>query len=220
MTEIPEFLEVIYIPEMKSGSEYSNFIVNYLPDYIDTEFVLVVQWDGFICHPELWTPEFLRYDYIGATWPQFPDGACVGNGGFSLRSKRLLDACRDPEFMFRHPEDVAICRDNRALLEDKYDLRFAPAEIAESFSFERSSPSNPTFGFHGAFNMIEVMGANAFWDTYRTLDDRSSIFVDYGLIAKATFRHGAEMGWIRATWILAKFTVDYVRHKVRKRRAF
>ena len=41
-----------------------------------------------------WRPEFLDYDYIGAVWPHVLDKYNVGNGGFSLRSKALLEACR------------------------------------------------------------------------------------------------------------------------------
>ena len=40
-------------------------------------------------------------DYIGAPWPHFRDGHNVGNGGFSLRSRRLLEACRELPFDVR-----------------------------------------------------------------------------------------------------------------------
>jgi hypothetical protein len=62
-----------------------------------------------------WRDAFLEYDYIGASWLQFDDG----NGGFSLRTRRLMELCRDPAFVPVHPEDLAIGRTNRAWLESQ-----------------------------------------------------------------------------------------------------
>ena len=40
-----------------------------LGDYIDTDYVLLIHYDGFVVHPEKWRDEFLNYDYIGSPWP-------------------------------------------------------------------------------------------------------------------------------------------------------
>ena len=40
-----------------------------LGDYIQTDFALIVHYDGFVVHPESWRDEFLDYDYIGSPWP-------------------------------------------------------------------------------------------------------------------------------------------------------
>jgi hypothetical protein len=99
----------------------------------------------------------LDYDYIGATWPQFDDGLVVGNGGFSLRSRRLLHLLEDDIFEAHHPEDVAICRTWRKMLEEAHGIRFAPPELASTFSAERSGDLRETFGFHGFFNMPDIL---------------------------------------------------------------
>jgi hypothetical protein len=164
----------IDVARMTSSSDYSRFMLQDLVEHIRTDHVLVVQWDGFILNPGAWDPVFLDFDYIGAPWPQFGDGHDVGNGGFSLRSKRLLEACRDPAFVHADPEDVAICRLNRALLEDKHGLRFAPRMVADHFAYERTSPPALAFGFHGIFNMIDAIGAEDFWAVYRSLDERGT----------------------------------------------
>jgi len=96
----------------------------------------------------------------------------------------LLEACRDPRFRIAHPEDIAICRLNRDLLEREHGMRFANRAAAELFSFERAMPNYPTLGFHGVFNLIPVLGPDRFWDIYRTLDDKSTTFVDYGLLMR------------------------------------
>src|SRR5437868_83445 len=69
------------IPPVKSAAEYSNFMIHDLPRHIDTNFVLVVQYDGFVLDQDSWHADFLDYDYIG---PKVPVGGShvVGNGGF------------------------------------------------------------------------------------------------------------------------------------------
>jgi uncharacterized protein DUF5672 len=114
-----------------------------------------VQYDGFILNPDCWSADFQRYDYIGARWP-FDDGRAVGNGGFSLRSKRLLRALQDPQFAPVDPEDMAICRAYRPVLEERYGIRFAPEEIADRFAFEAVPPDGQTFGFHGLEHLVAV----------------------------------------------------------------
>ena len=70
---------------------YSHYFLYDLYRHVDTEFCLTIQDHGFIINPESWTEEFFDYDYIGAAWT---DGY-VGNGGFTLRSKKLYDALVD-----------------------------------------------------------------------------------------------------------------------------
>ena len=177
-------VRVIRIGRIRSAREYSFFVLKMLHEYIETQHCLLVQWDGFVTNANSWRPDFLAFDYIGAPWPQFPDGLNVGNGGFSLRSRKLLDACADGRFRASHPEDLAICHANRSFLESEFDIRFADVSVAEQFAFERTSPSAPTFGFHGIFNLISVLGLDQFWALYRTLDDRGTVRADYGLMMR------------------------------------
>ena len=86
-------VRVVRIGRLKSASEYSFFVLKALHEYVETQHCLLVQWDGFVTNANAWRPDFLAFDYIGAPWPQFSDGRNVGNGGFSLRSRKLLKAC-------------------------------------------------------------------------------------------------------------------------------
>ena len=144
------------IPKLESKEAYSFFVLNNLNDYIETPFCLVVQYDGYVINPHLWTDDFLNYDYIGAPW--WYDHLNVGNGGFSLRSKILLAACQLENFERFHPEDDVICRGERPYLEKKYNVKFAPEILAERFSFEPNGLhpefKNLNFGFHGVPNLI------------------------------------------------------------------
>lgn len=170
---------VVRIPRLKSAWDYSHFMLSSLADHISTSHCLVAQWDGYVLDADRWRPEFLDYDYIGASWPQFDDGHDVGNGGFSLRSRRLCEACRHPSFLASHPEDLAIGRTNRHWLESQ-GMRFAPRELANAFAAERAGEIDAGFGFHGVFNMPVAIGVEAFWETYRCLDDRSTFRRDFG----------------------------------------
>lgn len=170
-------IRLVRIDRLTSSEAYSDFILNQLVDYIATSHCLIVQWDGHVIDPARWQAEFFDYDYIGGSWPQFDDGHDVGNGGFSLRSRALMAACRTAEFKQHHPEDVAICRTNRCMLECQ-GLSFAPAELADKFSAERAGDPSKTFGYHGVFLMPRVLGADRFWSIYKAMDDRSSLWID------------------------------------------
>lgn len=175
-------IQPVRIDPLSSARDYSQFVLQTLSGLMASSHVLLVQWDGFVLDARQWDPAFLDHDYIGAPWPQFRDGHDVGNGGFSLRSRKLLEACADPRFQLGHPEDVAICRVNRTFLEQEHGIRFADRALAARFAFEREKPNGSTFGFHGIFNMIPALGADRFWEQYRELDDKSTAFVDYGLL--------------------------------------
>ena len=145
------------IPRLSSRSDYSRFILAGLAEHIKTRHALLVQWDGFVRDGRSWQDGFLDFDYIGAPWPQYRDGMAVGNGGFSLRSRRLLQATAaiPPDDA---PEDVTICRTHRAYLEHQHGIRFADMDVARAFSYERSESSGREFGFHGVFNLPAELG--------------------------------------------------------------
>ena len=162
------FIEHIKIKPLNSLSDYSNFIIYELCKYINTSHILIVQWDGYVINPAKWSDDFLNYDYVGAPFiPRFSDYSysrdkdnnffVVGNGGFSLRSKKLLKAptkfklIDDQEITNSH-EDGFFCILHRKFLESK-GFKWANFKIASRFSIE--SPINLNeildlpFGFHG-----------------------------------------------------------------------
>jgi hypothetical protein len=145
-------IDCVRIPTIDSRAAYSQFVMKELFAHIDTDFALLVQWDGFVVNAAAWSDEFLDHDYVGAKWIFYTDGHNVGNGGFSLRSKRLLDALRDPHVVPDDVEDVAICRTYRPYLEKQHGIRFAPEAVADRFAFEASYWTSPPFGFHGLYN--------------------------------------------------------------------
>lgn len=150
----------IYDKNLKSSDEYSRFVLYELCKHIKTDYVLLVQYDGYVIRPEKWSNEFFKYDYIGAPWPPethytpLGEEIRVGNGGFSFRSKKLLNAFNELNLTFTDGgkgffhEDGQICNYYRDILES-YGIKYAPVEVAAQFSTELQVPeSTESFGFH------------------------------------------------------------------------
>lgn len=141
-------IEVINIGGLESWKAYNHFIIKELYKYFETDYCLIVQWDSWILDAEQWDERYLEYDLIGAKW-MYPDGRNVGNGGFSLRSKRLQDIIAKDDYIdITSPEDEILGRLYRYYLEETYGIKYATEEIADKFSFELHSPNQKTFGFH------------------------------------------------------------------------
>jgi hypothetical protein len=153
---------------------YNRFIAKDLFKYINTDFCITVQLDGFILNANMWSEEFLNYDYIGAPWPtdlidavlankyqRPPIGhPWIGNGGFSLRSRRILEEASK----FSWPgggEDNLFCIDLRDHMES-IGLKYAPIDLSLKFSMETPLVEgidrhllpidfSKHFGFHGLY---------------------------------------------------------------------
>ena len=147
--------------QIASVDAYSHFMLRGLDAHVATTHVLVVQWDGYVLDAAQWQPAFLQWDYLGAPLRGEPPERAVGNGGFSLRSKKLLQALQDPALPMRHPEDLCICHDNRQRLEAVHGIHFAPLALAARFAYERLAPDGPCFGFHGLFNLQHLLAPAA-----------------------------------------------------------
>lgn len=159
------------IGRLTSRCDYSRFMLSDLAGHISTSHALCVQWDGFVLHGDAWDPQFLDYDYIGAVWPHFSDDHNVGNGGFSLRSRRLLEECRALDYQGPELEDVVISRFCRPRLEAE-GIRFAPAAVAQRFAYERESPTGREFGFHGSYNLVRYLAPGEALHLFRSLEPR------------------------------------------------
>lgn len=150
---INDLVTIVEIEKFKGVADYNSWIINKMPGLVDLlvddySHVLVIQHDGFVLDGTSWDPLFLEYDYIGAPW-LYIDGRNVGNGGFSLRSKKLLELTKN--LVVLGPEDECIGRLWRGSLELS-GCKFAPVGVAKDFSFELNKPTMSTFGFHGIFH--------------------------------------------------------------------
>jgi hypothetical protein len=149
----------------------------------DTEYVLIVQNDGFPIRPGL--DAFARtYDYIGAPWSFGKDDWItrvllrhkydVGNGGFSLRSRRLCEIAAGYyrrkykliPYCYLLTEDYFVCKTLPSFEKDyRKTIHIAPPEVAATFSLEDNIELHTRlnarpFGFHGrsAFEYLYKQG--------------------------------------------------------------
>ena len=170
------------IPRIQNFNEdYGNLALKLCPLICTEPHNLTIHNDGFAVNKEAWTNDFLNFDYIGACWG---DGF-VGNGGFTLRSRKLYDALLDMDVAFDSqsytdymdndfyyvitngkkfiPEDNIICKIHKKTLEDKYDIRFAPPALADRFCIEHNLSSpwlGKSLGFHGKHGVHKYYGVN------------------------------------------------------------
>jgi len=155
-------VKLIWDEKCNSIEKWNRKIIFDLPKYVDTSHALLIHADGYVINPELWNPEWLELDYIGAPWPLPTDEYSyrdewgqiqrVGNS-VSLRSKKLMDliATRPMvEHYGNNNEDGQICCWYRQWLISQ-GCKFATLEQAIHFSKEHEIPENvglSTFAFH------------------------------------------------------------------------
>jgi hypothetical protein len=180
--------------------EYSFFVIYALHQFIDTEYVIIVQEDGWVVNGSAWREEFTEYDFIGAPihlakvsttsgesriyqgfgWTQFLGNSefkieNVLNGGFSLRSKRFLEAPARFKIPYTIPAPVGIGKFPKVLtwedegnLEDvqvflymksaleSAGIKFPSIEVAKYFSFEHLTPM-----IHTNMELDNILGHHA-----------------------------------------------------------
>lgn len=185
---------------------------------IETEFALIVQDDGWILDSSNWTDDFLKYDYIGApihlakvtdldlqssewvrgfAWAGEINNPSkkldiIQNGGFSLRSQKLMRALCELNMSVEVPpptiigdqplsmrwhndclyEDVQLS----GILKDKlisHGINFAPPDVARKFSIEHAGPI-----LHDNFSYSSLFGHHS---KLRKLKSISPLAIEYAI---------------------------------------
>ena len=173
---LPEHVEFVLIGSL-NYQQYSMFMVHCLYYHVRTEYVLIVQDDGWALNGANWRDGWFDYDYIGApthaagvdgklckwySWIGQPAAIPVLNGGFSLRTRRFLEAPTKFGICYQTPgdpwlrnEDIQLCLILRESLERR-GLKFAPPEAALHFSVEYMHPA-----IHSNLNLRNLFGHHA-----------------------------------------------------------
>ena len=162
------------ITTIADHNDYSKFCIECIADHFDTDFVLVIQMDSKVMKPEAWDNGFFGYDYIGAPWDleysnkrnwrhgwlrkHHKDSKnkdfWVGNGGFSLRSKKLCQWLKNNAKYCDVHEDNYISILLRSDIEAA-GMKFAPYEVAKRFAVEKANYEGQ-FGVHKWVNIDGV----------------------------------------------------------------
>ena len=171
-TDIPQKL----VHQTLDYISFQDFLVYSLFSYIDTDYALISQSDGWILNPSNWRDEWFDYDYIGGythaayvpsesnfytnySWVGKEGAVVVQNGGLSLRSRKFLEAPTKygimkvpvPEKMLQN-EDIQLCCWMRPALES-VGMKFASKEESMLFSFEHLSHD-----LHKDFDLTKILG--------------------------------------------------------------
>lgn len=146
---------VIAVPDWPEKIGWSRCFWYDLPLHVRTSHALCIQWDSWVVHTDMWREDYLQYDYVGAPW-WYTDGMNVGNGGFCLRSSKLMRYVRANRDRFPcvvDLDDDLYCRKYRQGLQAA-GFEWAPEPIAYAFAFEvvRHDPTSRHFGFHACYN--------------------------------------------------------------------
>jgi len=191
---LPPGIEFHQLDRKLNRQDYLRFLLMDHAQFLksgDTH-VLVVQWDGFITNPDAWEPVFLDYDFVGAPWVD----RFVGNGGFSLRSRRLIEFVAARGWDEVTPEDVYI---GKTLLPEliEHGMSVAPLDVAARFSTELyvegvSVPCEKSFGFHSPMVLEEFRqkGINPF------------AFKEDANVGRVFFTTTMTEDYTRAEWLL------------------
>lgn len=168
---LPKGIEFRKIEKLKNIDAFNYHMIYSMHQYVHSDFMLLVHYDGFVVNPSCWKDEFMEYDYIGSPFPLPKDDfsyrdrdgrVCRVGNSVSLRSKRLLEFPEKKGIPFEADhgffnEDGFICCKNRHLFEEA-GMRYAPIELAVYFGRENQIPEAEgiePFVFH------KWMGENA-----------------------------------------------------------
>ena len=157
-----------------SYQQYSVFVMHSLHSFIKTDYCLIVQDDGWVLNGKNFTSNYYKYDYIGApchaaivgnelqlgfTWIDKPERIVIQNGGFSLRSKRFLQAPNvhgithvPSQDQHLWNEDVQLSGIFRPIFEVK-GYKFASESLAKQFGIEYLAPN-----FHDDLDLTRLFG--------------------------------------------------------------
>ena len=162
---LPAGIRYCHCEKIDSIDKFNHFMVYELAPYIQTDFILLVHYDGFVIHPEKWSDEFLHYDYIGSPWPlpsndyayrDSQGNICRVGNSVSIRSRRLLAYPAEHHLPWVpvddgfYNEDIFLCCHSKNQMEAD-GLSFAPLEVAVRFGREHPIPENQgvePFAFH------------------------------------------------------------------------
>jgi len=161
---LPDKIKWEYVPKMSNIDHFNYYMFLETGKHIETSHALHVHHHAWVINSEMWDDEWLQYDYIGAPWKVIEntyignDGtvARVGNDGFSLKSKKLLDIPKQNNFHLRSEQGYfnvdgqCCCYWRKEMLE--LGIKYASVEVAAKFSYENEVPENQNdlvpFGFH------------------------------------------------------------------------
>lgn len=167
LTSIPtDYKHAVRIRPLNSLVAYSIFMLKELYKYINTEQVQICQRDGWVLNPESWDDSWKNLDFIG---PIYMQNDKVGSGGFSLRSKKIMEAISKtlPEWDGSQQgadeiqKSLQFYEDGELTL-TQFARNFKIATLEQAANYAQGGNRNPAFfrtnsyGFHRTWQTINT----------------------------------------------------------------
>lgn len=166
LTSIPtDYPDAVKIKPLNSLIAYSIFMLSRFHEYIETEFVQIVQRDGWILNPKSWNPEWELLDYIG---PIYIQNDKVGSGGCSFRSKKIMEAVSKtiPEWdgTQKHADEIQQTipfYEDGMLSLTEFSKGFKIASLEQAADYAQGGNRNPKYfreypySYHRTFQQID-----------------------------------------------------------------
>lgn len=157
----------VKILPLNSLVAYSIFMLTKSHEYIETEKMLVVQRDGFILNPKSWDDSWLKLDYLGGLYMQMDR---VGSGGFSLRSKKIMEDISKTIPEWDGTKEGADKIQSKLSFYEDGELSLTPfsknykiGTLEDAANFSQAGNRNPkyyrdkSFGFHRTWQPINFL---------------------------------------------------------------
>lgn len=163
---LPRGITYKHTEKLEHIDQFNYKMAYEMGDYIDTDYMLLIHYDGFVVNADKWQEDFLKYDYIGSPWPlptaehatyyDVNGNLCRVGNSVSLRSKRLLEFPKKAQLEWKpaadgfYNEDIFLCCMNKHLIEQA-GMKIAPIEVARFFGHEHPLPETEgmePFVFH------------------------------------------------------------------------
>lgn len=165
LTSIPtDYKHAVKIKPLNSLVAYSIFMLKELHKYITKPQVQICQRDGWILNPQSWDDSWSFLDFIG---PIYMQNDFVGSGGFSLRSKKIMEAVSKtlPEWDGTQKRADEIQRglqfyEDGQLTLTEFSKQFKIASLEQAANYANGGNRNPKYfrdypyGFHRTFSDI------------------------------------------------------------------
>ena len=199
---------------------YSTFMIHCLHSFIETDYCLLVQDDGWVLDGNNWKEEYYNYDYIGGithaglvgdalhlgfTWLNYPDAIPVLNGGFSLRSKRFLEAPSKLGIPQIYSDEIHIWNEDvqlsaiRKPLFEELGFNMASVEVAKEFSLEHIAP-----GLHDDLDFSKLLGHHS--KTRKLIKDNEIVLTQE---VEHFFREKEFLGFLQSKGYLLNYAAKH-----------
>jgi Protein of unknown function (DUF5672) len=165
-SKISDGIRIIQIQEKWRDVNFFNELM-YDVDFwrlLNGDRILIYQDDTIIFRENI--SDFLSYDYIGAPWKHKPYGLDYGNGGFSLRNRKMIIDILDSWLLVNRHIEYLSSQDYGHISGSKM---LKPAEdLFFSLAFRNKSKAMPSASVASAFSTEhfpnpDSLGGHQFW---------------------------------------------------------